>query len=150
MKRSKENITAALEKCAAAELTMAGTKPDPKLDHDANEDYRLARETMRDIVKKSADAMDIAISLASESEHPRSIEVLASLMKSTADVTEQLMKLQRHRQDLDQNKESPKTPFGGGPVTNNNLFVGTTAALQKLIASGGKIEEADIIGGSDE
>jgi len=64
--------------------------------------------------------------LARESEHPRAFEVLSRSIKDIADTTEKLMALQKNKKDL--TGEAIKRE-----VTNNNLFVGSTTDLQRLL-----------------
>ena len=68
--------------------------------------------------------------VAAEAEHPRAFEVLAGMFKTSADMTTQLIDLQKKRHELDKLNNEP-TQSG---VTNNNLFVGSTAELQKMLS----------------
>ena len=61
---------------------------------------------------------------------PRAYEVAGQLIKSVSDATDKLMDLQKKLKDV--NEEEKKTTN----VTNNALFVGSTAELQKLLMSG--------------
>lgn len=72
--------------------------------------------------------MDLMIEVARESEHPRAFEVLSGMMKNMADVTDKLMDLNKKHKEINQTDE-PKQ-IGN---TTNNLFVGTTTDLQRLI-----------------
>jgi hypothetical protein len=66
--------------------------------------------------------------VARSSEHPRAYEVLSNLIKNMADVNDKLMDLNKKRKDMDKKEEQKQ--IGN---TTNNLFVGTTADLQKLL-----------------
>jgi len=101
------------------------------LTNDAEEDYNIARENLKNLLNKSDEALDHMMQVAAESEHPRSFEVLAGMLKTSADMTTQLIDLQKKRHELDKLNNEP-TESGG--VTNNNLFVGSTAELQKMLA----------------
>ena len=68
------------------------------------------------------------LELAQESEMPRAYEVAGQLIKSVSDATDKLMDLQKKLKDV--NKEEEKGPSS---VTNNALFVGSTADLQKML-----------------
>jgi len=72
--------------------------------------------------------MELMIEVARESEHPRAFEVLSTMMKNMADVNDKLMDLNKKNKDINQ-KDEPKQ-LGN---TTNNLFVGTTTDLQRLI-----------------
>ena len=113
----------------------ANTKPlmpiekEVNLTTDAEEDYNLARENLKSLLNKSDEALDHMMQVASEAEHPRAFEVLAGMFKTSADMTSQLIDLQKKRHELDKLNNEP-TQSG---VTNNNLFVGSTAELQKML-----------------
>ena len=79
---------------------------------------------------KSDEALDHMMQVAAEAEHPRAFEVLAGMFKTSADMTTQLIDLQKKRHELDKLNNEP-TQSG---VTNNNLFVGSTAELQKMLS----------------
>ena len=66
------------------------------------------------------------IEVARESEHPRAFEVLSGMMKNMADINDKLMDLNKKNKDI--NKEEVQKQ-----VTNNNVFLGSTADLQKLL-----------------
>ena len=59
---------------------------------------------------------------------PRAYEVAGQLIKSVSDATDKLMDLQQKLKNV--NEEEKKRPTN---VTNNALFVGSTADLAKLI-----------------
>ena len=59
---------------------------------------------------------------------PRAYEVAGQLIKSVSDATDKLMDLQKKLKDV--NAEEKQGPTS---VTNNALFVGSTADLAKLI-----------------
>lgn len=99
-------------------------------------DYDYSRETLFDLINKGRDALEEMIEVARESEHPRAFEVLSGLIKNVADVNDKLMDLNKKHKDI---TEEPKALPGGS--TTNNLFVGSTAELQKLLK---KSEEQDL------
>jgi hypothetical protein len=92
------------------------------------DDYEYSRETYYDILEKGKESMELMIEVARESEHPRAFEVLSTMMKNMADVNDKLMDLNKKNKDINQ-KDEPKQ-LGN---TTNNLFVGTTTDLQRLI-----------------
>ena len=102
------------------------------LTNDAEEDYKIARDNLKSILNKSDEALDHMMQVAVEAEHPIAFEVLAGMFKTSADVTTQLIDLQKKRHELDKLNNEPTEQSGG--VTNNNLFVGSTAELQKMLA----------------
>ena len=68
------------------------------------------------------------IEVARESEHPRAFEVLSGMIKNISDVNDRLMDLNKKKKDLDRKEEIKKIAN-----TTNNLFVGSTSELQKLL-----------------
>ena len=98
-------------------------------DQTANSDFELARQNYHELIIKGQDALDEMIEVARASEHPRAFEVLSTLLKSVADVNGDLLALHRKKKDYDK-KDQKALPAG---VTTNNLFVGSTTELQKML-----------------
>ncbi len=53
-----------------------------------DDDYEFSRETYRNLVTKSNDAIEQMLNLAMQSEHPRAFEVLSNMLKNTSDMTD--------------------------------------------------------------
>lgn len=101
-------------------------------DESVQDDFDYARNNMRQLIHKGQNALDGILTIASGSEHPRAYEVAAALMKTMAETNKDLLELQKTKKVLQ--KEDPKAPQLEGPQTvTNNLFVGSTADLQKMI-----------------
>jgi hypothetical protein len=96
---------------------------------DQEDDYQLARSTLRNLIYKSENTLDDMIELAKNSEHPRTYEVAGQLIKTVSDVAKDLIELQKKVKDLkDGDSVSAKN------VTNNNVvFAGSTAELFKML-----------------
>lgn len=98
---------------------------------DAEDDFELTRKTMKKMLEKGTNAVDELFELAKASEHPRSFEVLANLIKTTSDVSKDLYNLQKMKKEL---KDEPqKKPHDGGVTVERAVFVGTTSDLLKKI-----------------
>ena len=80
------------------------------------------------------------IEVARQSEHPRAYEVLATLIKDTANTSEKLMDLHRKIQSID--KMMLPAPEQNSNTTNN-LFIGSTTELQRMLKDLNK--ETDVI-----
>ena len=106
--------------------------PRPKEDQDITNDYKYSRENLYNLVERGQDAIDGILTLAKETEHPRTYEVAGQLIKNVGEVTEKLLQLQEKMKKL--GEETKKGPN----KVENNLFVGSTAELQKLIKKNGK------------
>ena len=87
-----------------------------------NNDYEFARENLHDIIGKGSKALDELCDVANASQHPRAYEVVSTLIKNS-----NLLDIQKKKKDIE--KEDDKGP---NKVTNN-LFVGSTADLQKIV-----------------
>jgi len=92
------------------------------------DDYEYSRDTYYELIEKGRESLELMIEVARESEHPRAFEVLSNMIKGIADVNDKLMDLNKKNKDINQ-KDEPKQ-LGN---TTNNLFVGTTTDLQRLI-----------------
>ena len=102
--------------------------PPPPGQDDVKDDYEFSRETYRNLVNKSNEAIEQMLNLAMQSEHPRAFEVLSNMLKNTSDMTDKLMALQKAKKEI-QKKEETAEPKGA--LTQNNLFLGSTTDLQK-------------------
>lgn len=100
------------------------------------DDYDHARNNLRLLLLDGQAALQTALAVAQQSEHPRAIEVVGNLMKQLADINQQLLDLHQQKQKLDGPKESTKKE-----VTNNNvIFTGSTADLNKMLKNMSKGE----------
>lgn len=115
-------------------------------DGNVDNDFEYARRTYHDILAKGSAAMDDMMEVAKATEHPRAFEVLATTMKTMADVTGNLLDLHKKKKDI-----RAKTPLSLPPtgVTNNNLFVGSTTDLQKMLMDQLKPKDPNVIDLSD-
>ena len=102
-------------------------KPDRLTKDDITKDYEYTRGNLYSIIEKGQEAIDGILELAQETETARSYEVAGQLIKSVSDATDKLMDLQKKLKDVEE--ETTKTTN----VTNNALFVGSTAELAKMI-----------------
>ena len=95
---------------------------------EADRDYSEVRENLKRIIEKSEEAIESILEVAVESQSPRAYEVVAQLISSSLEANNKLMHL--HKQIKDIKKEEPGKTTN---VTNNSIFVGNTADLQKMI-----------------
>ena len=98
---------------------------------DVDKDYEYARGNLYSLIDKGQEAVNGALDLAMSSDHPRAYEVAGQLIKHVGDVADKLMALQKDKKNV--KEESVKTQ-----VTNNSLFVGSTADLQKMLKQASK------------
>ena len=100
------------------------------MSEDKDNDYEYTRETLYDLIEKGREGIEEMIEVARQSEHPRAYEVLATLIKDTAQTSEKLMDLHRKIQTLDQMMLPAPEKEGS---TTNNLFIGSTTELQRML-----------------
>ena len=95
-------------------------------------DYNYTRDNLRELIEKGKDSLDLAMRIAEETEHPRAIEVLGQMLRSVTDTNDKLMDLNKKKADAEE---------GTKRVTHNNLFVGSTTELQRILNKGKKEEK---------
>ena len=100
----------------------------PPEEKNVDNDYKYSRDTYYELVEKGKQSLELMIEVARESEHPRAFEVLSGMIKNISDVNDRLMDLNKKKKDLDKKEEIQKIAN-----TTNNLFVGSTTELQKLL-----------------
>ena len=91
-----------------------------------NSDYKYSREVFYGLVERGQDAIEGILDIARESEHPRVYEVAGQLIKTVGETTEKLIDLQAKMKELDKDESMPNK-------VQNNLFVGSSTELQKLL-----------------
>lgn len=127
----------ALTKTYKSELKEVKDKASKiELNFDASEDYEESRNLLKRLIIRSEEALDNLMALAQDSEHPRAFEVLAGLLKTTGDLADQLISLQKKRHELDhlnnpEKKQQSQSSLSGN--TTNNVFIGSTTELQRLL-----------------
>ena len=106
--------------------TSTGTK-NTKIDAD----YERVRRDLFDLSEQGDEAIELMLELARESEHPRAFEVLGQLIKNNAEIGEKILKL--HKSKKEQDKIEDVLGLTQQGPTNNNVFIGSTAELQKML-----------------
>ena len=107
----------------------------PPEEKNVDNDYKYSRDTYYELVEKGKQSLELMIEVARESEHPRAFEVLSGMIKNISDVNDRLMDLNKKKKDLDRKEEIKNIAN-----TTNNLFVGSTSELQKILKN-----ETDLI-----
>ncbi|ADO99210.1 terminase small subunit [Cyanophage S-RIM44] len=121
----------------ATDIEPAKPRPPREADKDdQTKDYEFTRGQLYNLLSKGQEALDGALEVAQESGHPRAYEVAVNAMKQVADASDKLIDLQKKMKDL----EAP-TKNSVNNKTTNNLFVGSTADLQKMLKQINKQEE---------
>jgi len=90
-------------------------------------DIKYVRDMMYDTIKNTSDAVEEMLGIAKQSQHPRAFEVVATLLNTQREASKDLLDLHKKKKELKhEDKDGPET-------VNNNLFVGSTADLLKMI-----------------
>lgn len=93
-----------------------------------NNDYEYARQNMYNIIERGSDALEDMLEIAKQSESARAFEVVTNLIKTLAETNKDLLDLAKKQKELTKEEEGPQKT-----VTNNNLFVGSSTELLKMI-----------------
>lgn len=89
-------------------------------------DYEYARKNLYDLIDKGQYALDDLMEIARQAQHPRAFEVVSGMLNNLVIANEKLINLSKQLKDIKGKEEEKK-------VTNNNLFVGSTAELLTMI-----------------
>lgn len=103
-----------------------------------NYDFELAREHTIVVLEKSREAMEELSSLALQSQSTKVYEAYAMIMNASLQASRALTKQHRELQIIN----NAKKPERRTKVTNQ-LFVGSTAELQKMLKSLNKEENTE-------
>lgn len=109
------------------EPTKIGELMPHKVKIDTN-DFEYARRNTYDVIEKGMSALEDIIDIAKQSESARAFEVATTLMKTMLDANKDLMQLNKDNKELSRDDKTPDKQ-----VTNNNLFVGSSAELLKML-----------------
>jgi len=113
-------------------------KTNPKEDGvDSEKDYGYTRAQLYNLIDKGQEAINGILDIAQQSESPRAYEVAGQLIKNVADISDKLLDLQQKMKKLDDEYyKGPKNV-----TTNNTMFIGSTADLQKILKQGIKNQD---------
>ena len=103
-------------------------------DDDSDSDFQYARENLYNLIERGQDGLDELLEIAKASQHPRAFEVVGQLVDKLTTTNKELLNLHKSKKDI-------KTERGGPTSVNNNLFVGSTAELQKFLKKEKVVEE---------
>ena len=98
------------------------------VDNAIENDCDNTRNNLYGLLQSGQDALESALEIAKQSEHPRAFEVVGNLIKQLADINHQLLDVHVKKQ-----KMITKEPEKASSVTNNSIFVGSTSELNKFL-----------------
>jgi hypothetical protein len=99
-----------------------------KMSTQVTADFDFARENMTEVINKGQEALFDLIDVAKQSQHPRAYEVLATMMNTVVGASKELLELQAKKRKIMEDD-----PTASPQQVTNNLFVGSTAELQKYL-----------------
>lgn len=90
-------------------------------------DYEMVQSNLKDLIGSGTVALESALKVATESDSPRAFEVVAILLKTMADLNNNVLNVHKTAKDT--------TSTGKTEVkqTNNSVFIGSTKDLQNLL-----------------
>lgn len=97
---------------------------------DRDKDYQHVRASLYNLVDKMQEALDGALEVAQQSDHPRAYEVALNGAKNAAEVVEKITDLHKKVKDF----EIEEVKVQQTNTTNNNVFFsGSTADMLKAL-----------------
>jgi hypothetical protein len=99
-----------------------------KMNTQISDDFEYARENMMEVINKGQEALFDLMDVAKQSQHPRAYEVLATMMSTMVGASKDLLDLQAKKKKIMEDD-----PSASPQQVTNNLFVGSTAELQKYL-----------------
>lgn len=100
-------------------------------------DYQLVQENLKQLIDNGNVALESALRVATESDSPRAFEVVAILLKTMADLNNNVLDVHKKAKDTTSQKVEMKQ-------TNNSVFVGSTKDLQNLLNKERSTEKIDV------
>ena len=104
-------------------------------------DYELVQGNFKDLLNNGNIALESALKVATESDSPRAFEVVAILLKTLADLNNNVIDVHKRVKDT-------TTVITEIKQTNNSVFLGSTTDLQNILnkdRSTNKIIDAEIV-----
>lgn len=95
-------------------------------EEEIDKEYLYTKSNLHTVIDRGTEALEEMLMIAKQSEQPRAFEVVSGLIKTIADANKDLLELKNKQKTLKGEKAASK-------VTNNALFVGSTAELQKML-----------------
>ena len=101
------------------------------------EDYKQAKAVLKNLLDQGQQALELAMQIANDTEHPRSVEVFSGLLKNIADINDKMISLDQKYKDFAKResfKDAAEPPASIPHTTTNNIvFTGSTKDLQAIV-----------------
>jgi hypothetical protein len=99
-------------------------------DDSAKADFENARASIHTMLETAKESIENLAQIADQSQNPKAYEVLAKLIETGVSASKSLLELQVKIRDI----QAIEEPINSRAKTvNNNLFVGSTTELQKML-----------------
>lgn len=104
---------------------------DTSVDNDAD----AVRDTLYKLLEQGSEAFEDLKRIAVAEESPRSFEVLNGMLSNLSDIATKIMEVHERKARIKKVTVQPveQSSINNGTVTNNTVFVGTTAELHKIM-----------------
>jgi hypothetical protein len=103
------------------------------LEAEISGDIEEARTTYKELIEKGKEGIEVAYGVMQGSEHPRAIEVFATLINAIASINKNLVELQVTKRETSKRNQKQEQTTGSQNI-QTNVFVGSPADLQNLIS----------------
>ncbi len=129
---SKLENTFNIEKTTKTRVVRKNVEPEVNItrESEVDSDYYYIRSNLYKIIEVGQEALQEALELARDTEHPRAYEAVASLIKDLSTATDKVMNLQKNVKEIKESKPTKETN-----VTNNTI-IGTTSDIIQMLKKG--------------
>lgn len=103
-------------------------------DNTTNVDFEYARGNIISAIEKGQQALTDVVDFAARTQSPRTFEAVAQILNAVTSANKELLDLSKKKIDIEKVENSTKNPS----TVNNNLFVGSTAELLKMLKDNDK------------
>lgn len=122
-------------------LAQAISRPEPEkvtvAQREDMDDYSTAREQLHEALSKSATALNEMMTIAWQSQHPRSYEVLNQMIKTHSEMSRELLEIAHRDLKLKKDKAAGNNqlpaPDGSAPQITNNTLIMSGADMIELV-----------------
>lgn len=130
--KMEENLNKLFGLEPVQEIKKEDLLPIASPDHIENreDDFDLARNTMRNLLHKNEAVLSDLVDLARNSESARAYEVAGQLIKTQAEMAKDLMTLHKQKKEVDGDRADQNIR-----TQNNIVFAGSTSDLMKMISA---------------
>lgn len=91
-------------------------------------DFEVVRKNYLNLIKKGSETLNDLLELARDTEHPRTYEVLSGLISTLSTLNKDLIEIHTSKSKIENAQPISKTQ-----ITQQNVFVGSTSDLQKML-----------------